>query len=46
MSFTRLLAGERVPVCGSHKIAHHRSSVIAKSIEELRAIAGERRKIG
>jgi hypothetical protein len=46
MSFTRLLDGERVPVCGSHKVAHHRSAVIAKTVEELRAIAGERRKTG
>jgi hypothetical protein len=46
MSFTRLLDGERVPVCGSHKVAHHRSSVIAKTVEELRKIAGERRKTG
>jgi hypothetical protein len=44
LSFTRLLGGERVPVCGSHKMAHHRSEVIAKTVDELRAIAGERRK--
>jgi hypothetical protein len=46
LSFTRLLDGERVTVCGSHKVAHHRSSTIAKTIEELRAITGERRKVG
>lgn len=44
LSFTRLLQGERVTVCGSHKTAHHRSEMIARSIEELRAIAGDRRK--
>jgi hypothetical protein len=44
LSFTRLLGGERVAVCGSHKIAHHRSEVIAKTVEELRVLAGERRK--
>jgi hypothetical protein len=46
LSFTRLLEGERVTVCGSHKVAHHRSELIAKSIDELRTIAGERRKTG
>jgi hypothetical protein len=46
LSFTRLLDGERVIVCGSHKMAHHRSATIAKTVEELRAIAGERRKTG
>jgi hypothetical protein len=44
LSFTRLLQGERVTVCGSHKTAHHRSEMIARTIEELQAIAGERRK--
>lgn len=44
MSFTRLLQGERVTVCGSHKVAHHRSEKIARSVEELQKLAGERRK--
>lgn len=44
LASTRLLDGERVVVCGSHKVAHHRSERIAKSIEELRAIVGERRR--
>jgi hypothetical protein len=45
LSFTRLLDGQRVPVCGSHKTAHHRSERIATTIEELRTIAGERRQL-
>jgi hypothetical protein len=45
LSFTRLLEGERVPVCGSHKVAHHRSATIARTIEELRMMVGERRKL-
>ncbi len=44
LSFTRLLQGERVTVCGSHKTAHHRSELIARTVEELRSITGERRK--
>ena len=44
LSFTRLLQGERVTVCGSHKTAHHRSEMIARSIDELRMLVGERRK--
>ncbi len=44
LSFTRLLQGERVTVCGSHKTAHHRSEMIARSIDELRILVGERRK--
>jgi hypothetical protein len=45
LSFTRLLDGERVTVCGSHKTAHHRSATIAKSIDELRQLTGERRRL-
>jgi hypothetical protein len=44
LSFTRLLQGERVSVCGSHKTAHHRSEMIARDIDELRRLTGERRK--
>lgn len=43
LSFTRLLGGERVCVCGSHKVAHHRSEAIATSVDELRSLVGERR---
>ena len=43
LSFTRLLEGERVTVCGSHKVAHHRSEAIARSVDELRSMIGERR---
>lgn len=46
LSFTRLLQGERVTVCGSHKTAHHRSALIARTVEELIAITGDRRKAG
>jgi hypothetical protein len=46
LSFTRLLQGERVTVCGSHKTAHHRSELIARTVDELIAITGERRKAG
>jgi hypothetical protein len=46
LSFTRLLEGARVPVCGSHKLAHHRSEIIARTVEELCALVGERRKAG
>jgi hypothetical protein len=44
LSFTRLLAGERVTVCGSHKLAHRRSDTLARSVDELRELVGERRK--
>lgn len=44
LATTRLLEGERVVVCGSHKVAHRRSERIATSIEELRSLVGERRK--
>lgn len=45
LSSTRLLEGERVTVCGSHKTAHHRSEKIARSIDELRVLVGERRQL-
>ncbi len=44
LASTRLLDGERVVVCGSHKVAHHRSEQIATTVEELRALVGDRRK--
>jgi hypothetical protein len=43
LAFTRLTDGERIVVCGSHKIAHRRSERIASSIDELRAICRDRR---
>ena len=43
LSSTRLAEGERVTVCASHKTAHHRSNVIAGTIEELKKITGDRR---
>jgi len=46
LSFTRLLQGERVTVCGSHKTAHHRSEMIARNVDELRRLTGDRRKAG
>ncbi len=44
LSHTRLLDGERVTVCASHKTAHHRSGTIACNVEELREVAGDRRQ--
>lgn len=43
LSTTRLAEGERVVVCGSHKTAHHRSNVIAGTIEELKKLTADRR---
>jgi hypothetical protein len=40
---TRLEDGTRITVCGSHKIAHRRSERLARSIEELCVLVGERR---
>jgi hypothetical protein len=44
LSFTRLLQGERVTVCGSHKTAHHRSESIARNVDELCRLTGDRPK--
>ena len=44
LAATRLLGGELVIVCGSHKVAHQRSERIAATIDELRELVGERRK--
>lgn len=44
LAATRLLGGELVIVCGSHKVAHQRSERIAATVEELRDLVGERRK--
>jgi hypothetical protein len=44
LSFTRLLGGARVTVCGSHKTAHQRSEAIATTVEELRLMVGDRRQ--
>ncbi len=46
MAYTRLEDGTRVTVCGSHKTAHRRSERMARSVDELRTMIGERRKIG
>ena len=43
LASTRLEDGMRVTVCGSHKIAHRKSERLARTIDELRAIIGERR---
>jgi hypothetical protein len=45
LAHTRLLDGERVVVCGSHKIAHRRAESLARTIEELRALARDRRQL-
>jgi hypothetical protein len=44
LAYTRLEDGTRVTVCGSHKTAHRRSQRLARSIDELRKMIGERRK--
>lgn len=44
LAATRLLGGELVIVCGSHKVAHQRSERIAATVDELRDLVGERRK--
>jgi hypothetical protein len=44
LAATRLLGGELVIVCGSHKVAHQRSERIAATVEELRELVGERRR--
>ncbi|HEY8077802.1 MAG TPA: hypothetical protein VIF62_26935 [Labilithrix sp.] len=46
MAYTRLEDGTRVTVCGSHKTAHRRSERLARSVDELRTMIGERRKTG
>ena len=46
LAFTRLEDGTRIVVCGSHKAAHRRSEKMARSIDELRSMIGERRKTG
>ncbi len=43
LSATRLEDGTRIVVCGSHKIAHRKTERLARSIDELRAMVGERR---
>ena len=44
LAYTRLEDGTRVIVCGSHKTAHRRSERMARSVDELRVMIGERRK--
>ncbi len=46
LAYTRLEDGTRVTVCGSHKTAHRRAERMARSIDELRVMIGERRKTG
>jgi hypothetical protein len=43
LATTRLEDGTRVTVCGSHKTAHRRTERLARSLDELRALVGERR---
>ena len=45
LAATRLLGGELVIVCGSHKVAHQRSERIASTVDELRELVGERRRL-
>jgi len=46
MAYTRLEDGTRITVCGSHKTAHRRAERMARSLDELRTMIGERRKTG
>ena len=43
LSTTLLEGGERVTVCGSHALIHERAKTRARSPQELRAIAHDRR---
>ncbi|AKU94226.1 hypothetical protein AKJ09_00890 [Labilithrix luteola] len=43
LSYTRLESGERITVCGSHKIAHRRADRLARTTDELRTMLTERR---
>jgi hypothetical protein len=43
LSTTTLEQGARVPVCGSHKIAHRRAERMARSVDELRLLLCDRR---
>ena len=43
LTVTRLSTGEVVPVCGSHELAHLRAPAPAASVNELRALVGDRR---
>ncbi len=43
LTATRLSGGAVVTVCGSHELAHLRADAPAATVEELRALLGERR---
>lgn len=43
LSYTRLEGGERVTVCGSHRVAHQRSETHARDVAHLKRLVGERR---
>jgi hypothetical protein len=43
LSTTTLENGDRVTVCGSHKVAHRRAEHMATSIDELRLLLCDRR---
>lgn len=43
LSTTRLSRGEVVVVCGTHALVHERNLGRAASVDELRALVGERR---
>jgi hypothetical protein len=44
LSTVKLAEGARVVVCGSHDLIYRRSGKVASSIDELRAIARDRRQ--
>ncbi|MDB4945773.1 MAG: hypothetical protein JWP97_5307 [Labilithrix sp.] len=43
LATTTLEGGQRVTVCGSHKVAHRRAETLARSIDELRLMLCDRR---
>lgn len=43
LSTTTLEGGQRVTVCGSHKVAHRRAETLARTIDELRLMLCDRR---
>jgi len=44
LTTTTLADGTRVPVCGSHELAHRRVGTPARTTEELVRLAAERRR--
>jgi hypothetical protein len=45
LSTTTLEDGVRVTVCGSHKVAHRRAERMARTVDELRIMLCDRRRV-